>query len=386
MDIEFKNKLKEFILDNFHNKVQVIPLHEPCFIGKEKKYVDDCIQSTFVSSIGKYVNQFELNIAEFTGAKYAIATVNGTAALHIALLLAGVKSNEEVITQPLTFVATSNAIHYLRAIPHLIDIDSETLSLSPDSLREFLEGYAVKKGTETYNKVSGRRISACVPMHTFGHPSKIDEIVEICDAYNLPVVEDAAESLGSFYKDRHTGTFGKLGILSFNGNKIITSGGGGMILTDDDDTARLAKHLTTTAKIPHQWEFDHDRLGFNYRLPNINAALGVAQLENLEFFISKKRELAMKYQEFFKKDGIRFVNEPNNAVSNYWLNAIVLDSEKERDDILGFLNKNKIFVRPAWRLLNDLSMNHDYSKQALDTAEYYAKRLLNLPSSVIIGS
>ncbi|MFC2098011.1 LegC family aminotransferase, partial [Bacteroidota bacterium] len=337
-----------FIREVYNQPSGPISLHEPCFSGSEKKYLEDCIDSTFVSSVGKYINLFEEKIQNYTGIKHAIATVNGTAALHMALLLSGVKRNDEVITQSLTFIATANAIRYCEASPVFIDVDSDTLGLSPEKLNDFLEKEAVMNSNGfCYNKKTGKKISACVPMHTFGHPARIDEIKVVCDKYNIKLVEDAAESIGSKYKGKHTGGYGLLGVLSFNGNKTITTGGGGMILTNNDEIAVKAKHLTTTAKVKHPYEFIHDETGYNYRLPNINAALGCAQMESLDFFISEKRKLADKYKNFFMKEGVNFFSEPDNSFSNYWLNSIILSSKNERDEFLEFSKKNDINSRPV---------------------------------------
>ncbi len=378
---EFYDKIINFIKDLFGNK-EFIPLHEPKFIGKEREYVLDTIDSTFVSSVGKYVNEFEKKLAEFVGAKFAVATVNGTAALHIALIVAGVKEGDEVITQPLTFVATCNAISHAGATPVFVDVDLDTLGLSPTALRKFLEDNCILKEGKCINKKTSKVIKAVVPMHTFGHPVKIDEILEIAEEFNLIVVEDAAESLGSLYKGKHTGTFGKLGIFSFNGNKIITSGGGGVIVTDDEDLAKLAKHLTTTAKLPHPWEYVHDMIAYNYRMPNINAALLVGQMENLKFFIENKRELAKIYKKFFNEIGVKFIEEPKGARSNYWLNAIMFDSLKERDEFLEYSNNNGVMTRPIWRLMNKLDMYKDCPKGELNNAIYLEERIVNIPSSV----
>jgi perosamine synthetase len=362
-----------------------IALHEPRFIGNEKKYVNDCIDTTFVSSVGKYVDKFEQMIAEFSGVKYAIATSNGTSALHISLKLVGVDENSEVITQPLTFIATTNAISYLGAKPIFLDVDKDTLGLSPNSLEEFLENETfVDDSGNCINKTTKKVIKACVPMHTFGHPCEIDKIVDICDKHNIEVVEDSAESLGSFYKDKHTGTFGKVGIFSFNGNKIITTGGGGMIVTDDKELAKKAKHITTTAKIRHPYEYIHDEVGYNYRLTNLAAALGVAQMENLEFFIKKQRELATIYREFFDNIGIEFITEPKNSKSNYWLNGIVLKSREERDKFLKETNESKIMTRPIWRLMNKLDMYKNCQSTYLSNAIYLEDRVVNITSSVIV--
>jgi perosamine synthetase len=362
-----------------------IPLHEPRFSGNEKKYVNDAIDSTFVSSVGEYVNRFEQMICELTGANFAVATVNGTSALHIALKLVGVRSDTEVIAPPLTFVATANAIHYCGAEPVFVDVEKSTLGLSPKAVSDFLE-HCTTMGKDgfCYNRTTRRRIAACVPVHIFGHPCRIDEIVRICSKYNMPVVEDAAESLGSLYKGRHTGTFGKMGIYSFNGNKTITCGGGGVIVTNDDSLARRAKHLTTTAKILHPYEYVHDEVGYNYRLPNLNAALACAQLEQLETFIENKRELAQKYSTFFRDLGIGFVQEPENARSNYWLNAIILENLEARDQFLEFTNNLGIMTRPIWRLMNKLSMFRSSQTERLDNSEWLEEQIVNIPSSVLL--
>ncbi|NPA53101.1 MAG: LegC family aminotransferase, partial [Aquificae bacterium] len=343
-------------------KKDFVPLHEPVFMGNEKKYVNECIDSTFVSSVGEFVNRVEERLCEITGSKYAIATVNGTSALHIALKLSGVKENTEVITQPLTFVATCNAIKYCGAEPVFVDVDKETLGMSAENLKYFLDTYTERKDGKVFNKITKKEIAAILPMHTFGHPCEIDKIIEIANEYNLPVVEDAAESLGSLYRGKHTGTFGLLGVLSFNGNKITTAGGGGVILTNNEELAKKAKHLTTTAKIPHKWEYCHDEVGYNYRMPNINAALLLGQLENLNYFVNQKRKLAKIYKDFFSNLGIDFITEPKNAYSNYWLNAILLKNKEERDKILEMANSNNIQTRPVWTLMYKLPMYKDCFK------------------------
>ncbi|WP_419767378.1 LegC family aminotransferase [Arcobacter sp.] len=376
-------KTVDFIKATFSTK-EFIPLHEPRFIGNEKKYLNDCIDSTFVSSVGKYVDTFEKEFAKTVGSKYAIATVNGTAALHISLILADVKREDEVITQPLTFIATCNAISYIGAKPIFIDIDLDTMGLSPDSLKSFLESNCKIQENQCINITTGKIIKACVPMHTFGHPCKIDEIKDICDTWNIVLVEDAAESLGSFYKNKHTGTFGKVGAFSFNGNKIITSGGGGVIVTDDEALAKRAKHITTTAKIPHPYEYVHDEIGYNYRLPNINAALLVAQLEQLERFLTSKRELATKYKDFFITNNINFIEEPKNSKSNYWLQAVLLDDITQRNEFLEFTNKSGVMTRPVWKLMNELEMFKDCQKIDLKNAKHLEERVVNIPSSVIL--
>ena len=373
----------DFIQNTFSTK-EFIPLHEPRFIGNEKKYLNDCIDSTFVSSVGKYVDTFEKEFALKVGSKYAVATVNGTAALHISLLLANVKSGDEVITQPLTFIATCNAISYIGAKPIFVDVDLDTMGLSPKSLREFLEVNCEIIDNRCINKTTGKTIKACVPMHTFGHLCKIEEIKEICDAWHVELVEDAAESLGSYYKNKHTGTFGKLGAFSFNGNKIITSGGGGVIVTDDEVLAKRAKHLTTTAKIPHSYEYVHDEIGYNYRMPNLNAALLVAQLEQLDKFLESKRELASVYEEFFKDSDISFIKEPKDSQSNYWLQAVMLKNEDQRNEFLKFTNSKGIMTRPIWRLMNELEMFKDCQSTTLENSKYLEQRVVNIPSSVRI--
>ena len=363
-----------------YNTDDFIPLHEPVFIGNEKKYLNECVDSTFVSSVGKFVDTFEEKIAEYTGAKNAIASVNGTAGLHIALILAGLDKGDEVITQPLTFISTSNSIRYTGAEPVFVDVDEDTLGLSPEKLEAFLKANTYQKDGYTYNKSTYKLIRACMPMHTYGHPCRIDEIVRICREYNIIVIEDAAESLGSFYKNKHTGVFGDIGVLSFNGNKTITSGGGGMILTDNEEMAKLAKHLTTQAKLPHKWEYIHDRIGYNYRLTNIAAALGVAQLEKLDKILENKRELARQYEEFFNELGITFFTEPENARSNYWLNVILLNSKEERDEFLQYTNDHKVITRPAWKLMHKLDMFTNCQRGDLTNSEWLEERIINIPS------
>lgn len=372
----------EFIRDVFGQSEGAIPLHAPCFIGNEKKYLEECIDTTFVSSVGEFVNKFEKNVAAYTGAKRAVVCVNGTNALHIALILVGVKPNDEVITQPLSFVATSNAISYCGAFPIFVDVDIDTMGLSPSKMEEWLNKNAILKNGECVNKNTGRRIKACVPMHTFGHPVRLDELIVLCNKWHIELVEDAAESIGSYYKGKHTGTFGKIGALSFNGNKTITTGGGGMLLFNDEELADYCKHLTTQAKIPHRWEFRHDHIGYNYRMPNINAALGCAQMETLPLFLEKKRQLAEIYQGYFSKKGISFFVEPEHCRSNYWLNAILLDNEKERDDFLEYSNSNGVMTRPIWRLMNKLPMFEKEQCGDLSNCLYFEKRVVNIPSSV----
>ncbi|MEI6346608.1 MAG: LegC family aminotransferase [Bacteroidota bacterium] len=374
-----------FIQQLFNQQKGFISLHTPTFIGNEKKYLNECIDTTFVSSVGKFVDNFELKMAEYTGAKKAVSCVNGTNALHLALKLVGVEQGDEVITQPLTFIATCNAISYIGAKPVFVDVDLETMGMSPSALKEWLkECVELNELSQPINKISGKRVAACVPMHTFGHPVKIDEIVSICNDYNIPVIEDAAESLGSFYKEKHTGTYGKIGVLSFNGNKILTTGGGGMLLFNDDILAKRAKHLTTQAKVPHPWEFVHDEIGYNYRMPNINAAIGLAQLEQISLFVNAKRKIALEYQKYFNNSDVKYIIEPKNSASNYWLNCVMFENKLTRDEFLEFSNKNGVMSRPAWQLMNKLEMFKDCQCGKLTNSEYIADRLVNLPSSVIL--
>ncbi len=371
-----------FIRQLYNTTTDVIPLHEPRFIGNEKRYVNECIDSTFVSSVGPFVERFEKEFAEYVGSRYAIATVNGTAALHAALIVAGVDRDDEIITQPLTFIATANAIRYCGANPVFVDVDRDTMGLSPTSLKHFLEQECAVANGRCINRSSGKTIKACIPMHTFGHPCRIDEIKAICDAWHIILIEDAAESLGSIYKGKHTGTFGKLGAFSFNGNKIITGGGGGVIVTDDEFLAKRAKHITTTAKMPHAWEYVHDEIGYNYRLPNLNAALLVAQMENLGKFLENKRELAAIYEKFFTGTDIVFVREPKDCRSNYWLHAIIVKDTKERDAFLKFSNENGVITRPVWQLMNKLPMFQTCQTSDLSNALWLEERIVNIPSSV----
>ncbi|KAF5032905.1 UDP-4-amino-4-deoxy-L-arabinose--oxoglutarate aminotransferase [anaerobic digester metagenome] len=428
----------DFIRSLYPNR-DFIPLHEPYFGGNEKKYLADCVDSTFVSSVGKYVDRFEEMIRDFTGAKYAIATVNGTAALHVALKLAGVQQGDLVITQPLTFIATCNAISYCGAEPVFVDIDRDTLGMSPESLEAWLSANTViddgacyylpridanEKTRMNANRAqeqghkrvvkqnannsennhplsqtpdnplanisdlslagnSGKqKISACVPMHTFGHPCRIDRIIDICNRFHIPVVEDSAESIGSYFKGQHTGTFGKLGILSFNGNKTITTGGGGMIITNDDELGPLAKYITTTAKKTHPWKFEHDMIGFNYRLPNVNAALGCAQMERLKDILKNKRNTAHAYRDYFSQVAeIEYIPEPRDTISNYWLNVILLKDLEEREAFLKQSNESKAMTRPAWILMNELVMFKDTITAKLSVSNETADRLVNIPSS-----
>ena len=369
-------------IKSIYNKDQFIPLHEPRFLGNEKKYLNECIDSTFVSSAGKFVDDFEEKIAKYMGAKYAIATSSGTSALHISLILAGVDKDSEVITQPLTFVATCNAISYCNAKPIFVDVEKDTMGLSPFALRAFLENNTTIKNKQCINNKTSKVVKACVPMHTYGHPCKIDKIKKICDEHYIVLIEDAAESVGTLYKNRHTGTFGQLGAMSFNGNKIITAGGGGCIVTDDKTLAEKAKHLSTTAKVPHKWDFNHDIVGYNYRMPNLNAALLVAQLEKLNDFIINKRNLANKYEVFFKSMNYNFFKEPKDSKSNYWLNSIILKNKNQLDKFLEETNSKGIMTRPVWTLMNKLPMFKDVQCNDLKNSNWLAERVANIPSSV----
>jgi hypothetical protein len=361
-----------------------VQLHAPVFIGNEKKYLAECIDTSYVSSVGAFVDRFEKDMAEYTGAKRAVVCVNGTNGIAIALKLAGVEMNDEVITQPLTFIATANAISYCYAHPVFLDVDKETMGLSPVKMVEWLKEHALIKNNECFNKQTGRRIKACLPMHTFGHPVKLDELVQVCNDWKLELVEDAAESIGSFYKGQHTGTFGKIGVISFNGNKTITTGGGGILLFQDEKLGSYAKHITTQAKIPHRWEFKHDAIGYNYRMPNINAALGCAQLENLDVFLKNKRETAMRYKAFFEGSDITFFDEPNSTHSNFWLNAVICENKAKQQEFLTATNDACVMTRPIWELMNHLPMFKDCECGDLTNAEWFAERVVNIPSGVRI--
>lgn len=362
---------------------ETVPLHAPLFIGNEKKYLNECIDTTFVSSVGKFVDRFEEEMAAYTGAKKAVVCVSGTNALHMAMMLVGVERDDEVLTQALTFIATCNAISYIGAHPVFIDVDMETLGLSPKAVKAWLGKNAELKNGVCYNKKTGRRVKACIPMHTFGHPVKIDELVQICDEWHLELVEDAAESIGSLYKGQHTGTFGKVGAISFNGNKTITTGGGGMLLFQDEELGKLAKHLTTQAKVPHRWAFVHDHIGYNYRMPNINAALGCAQLENLDRYVENKRETARIYADFFKNiPDITFFTEPENCRSNYWLNVVLLKDKAAQQNFLEYTNDHGVMTRPVWELMNRLEMFKQCETDGLKNTEWLADRIVNIPSSV----
>lgn len=404
------SKTINFIKELYGNQ-EFTPLAVPVFAGNEKKYLEECIDTTFVSSVGKFVDRFEEDMARYTGAKRAVVCVSGTNALHMSLMLSGVKRDDEVLTQALTFIATCNALSYIGAYPVFIDVDKSTMGLSPDALKEWLINNAeireVKSNFEgperdftfvpscqdpyapvkaCFNKNTGRRVKACVPMHTFGHPVRIEKIKEICDEWHIELVEDAAESIGSLYKGKHTGTFGKVGAISFNGNKTITTGGGGMMLFNDEESGAYAKHITTQAKIPHRWEFRHDHIGYNYRMPNINAALGCAQLENLDKYIASKREIAAAYAEFFKNvDGIGFFVEPVDCFSNYWLNVVILKDKDAQLEFLQQANDNKVMTRPIWELMNRLPMFEKCENDGLKNTIWFADRVVNIPSSVRVG-
>lgn len=390
-----------FIKDLYNNQ-DFVPLAVPKFIGNEKKYLNECIDTTFVSSVGKFVDRFEEDMAAYTGAKRAVVCVSGTNALHMSLMLVGVKRDDEVLTQALTFIATCNALSYIGAHPVFIDVDKSTMGLSPDAMKVWLEKNAeVRKNTRIneldkshdfafqedeyacYNKNTGRRVKACVPMHTFGHPVRIEEIAALCKEWHIELVEDAAESIGSKYKGQHTGTFGKVGAISFNGNKTITTGGGGMMLFNDEEMGAYAKHITTQAKIPHRWEFRHDHIGYNYRMPNINAALGCAQLENLDAYVADKRATAAAYAEYFKNvDGIEFFTEPENSFSNYWLNVVILPDHDKQLEFLQETNDNGVMTRPIWELMNRLPMFENCENDGLENTIFFADRVVNIPSSV----
>ena len=360
----------------------MVPLHVPTFRGNEKKYLNECIDTTFVSSVGKFVDRFEEMMVDYTGTQKAVVCVNGTNALHMAMLLVGVEREDEVITQALTFIATCNAISYIGAHPLFIDVDNDTMGLSPDAMEAWLKENAEIKGESCYNRRTGRRIKACVPMHTFGHPVHLDKLVEVCNRYHIELVEDAAESLGSFYKGKHTGTFGKIGAISFNGNKTITTGGGGMLLFQDEKLGNFAKHLTTQAKVPHRWEFVHDHIGYNYRMPNINAALGCAQLEEIDHILANKRETAEKYKQFFSdKENIHFFTEPEGSKSNYWLNAVLLNDKEAQLKFLEYTNDHAVMTRPIWELMNRLPMFKDCETDGLQNTIWFVERVVNLPSS-----
>jgi aminotransferase in exopolysaccharide biosynthesis len=371
----------DFIKCTF-NSNDFIPLHAPVFSGNEKKYVMNTLESTYVSSVGAYVDEAEKIIEKITHTQKAVAVVNGTSGLQIAIQLAGVQRGDEVLTQALTFVATANAIHYTGAEPVFLDVDYDTMGLSPDAVGLFLEEFGEKRENETYNKKTGRKIAACVPMHTFGFPVHLDKLMAICSEWNIPIVEDAAESLGSYYKGKHTGSFGHLGVFSFNGNKIVTCGGGGMIVTQNEELGKLGKHLTTTAKVPHPYEYLHDQLGYNFRMPNLNAALLCAQLEQLSIYISKKRKLASEYSTFFEGQNIKFRTEQEDTQANYWLMCVELENEEERNAFLKATNEAQTMTRPIWQLMHRLPIYKHCYHDAQKNAKFLEERIVNIPSSV----
>jgi|TARA_B110000967_G_scaffold168696_1_gene177769 aminotransferase in exopolysaccharide biosynthesis len=360
-----------------------IPLHIPVFKGNEKKYLNECIDSTYVSSVGPFVDKFEVLMSQITNTEKAVAVINGTAALQVGLRLVGVKGNDEVITQALTFVATANAIAYNNAHPVFLDVDLDTMGLSPVAVNDFLEEFGELREDGCYNKRTGRKISACLPMHTFGFPVHLDELIKVCNSWRIPIVEDGAESLGSEYKGKPTGSFGEVGAFSFNGNKIVTSGGGGVITTNIKKGER-AKFLTTTAKEPHPFKYVHNELGYNFRMPNLNAALACAQLEQLELYLIKKRSLANSYKEFFSDKGIKFRTETKNTKANYWLMCVELENLKERDLFLKSTNSNNIMTRPIWKSMDLLPMYKDCQKDQLFNTKFLEERIVNIPSSVIL--
>lgn len=372
-----------FIRSRFPSK-DFIPLHEPNFSGNEKSYVLETIDSTFVSSVGTYVDKFEIMMAELSKTQKAVATVNGTSALQVALRLSGVKRGDEVLTQALTFIATINAIIYNDASPVFLDVDIDTMGLSPNAVESFLEEYGDIREGVCYNKKTKKKISACMPMHTFGFPVHLDELITICNKWNIPVVEDAAESIGSQYKGMPTGSFGKLGVFSFNGNKIVTSGGGGAIVTNDLQLGMKAKHLTTTAKVPHPYEYVHDEIGYNFRMPNLNAALACAQLEQLNSFITNKRNLAFEYYNYFKNTGVKFRRELPNTKANYWLMCIELDNKNDRDDFLKETNEKSVMTRPIWQLIFKSALYANFQRDTQKNAIYLEERIVNIPSSIRI--
>ena len=382
--------LNEQVITALHTIVGEGPevLHEPSFTGNEWLYVKECLDSTFVSSVGKFVDRFESDLVTYTGAKHAIAVVNGTSALHIALKLAGVKANDEVLIPALTFVATANAVTYCCATPHFVDSEGSTLGIDAEKLREYLINHTEQRAGQCINLTTGQVIRALVPMHTFGHPVDLDSLLSLAHDFNLALVEDAAESLGSYYHGRHTGTFGQMGILSFNGNKTITTGGGGAILTNDTELARHAKHITTTAKMPHAWEYRHNEIGYNYRMPNLNAALGCAQLEQMPAILIAKRKLFERYKEVFSPvEGLKLIAEPKESKSNYWLQTLVLDRDNinQRDSLLKATNDAGFMTRPAWILLHELTPFMNCPRAPLPMAERLSASIINLPSSVKLG-
>ncbi len=370
------------IVKSIYPNLDFIPLHEPRFVGNERKYVLDAIDSTFVSSVGAYVDQFESMMTKITQTQKAVAVVNGTSALQVALRLVGVNPGDEVITQALTFIATTNSILYNGASPIFIDVDYDTMGLSPKAVSDFLEEYCELREDVCYNKKTNKKISACLPMHTFGFPVNLSELINVCNKWKIPIVEDAAEAVGSEYNGVPVGGFGQVGVFSFNGNKIVTSGGGGAIVTNNLEIGKRAKHLTTTAKVPHPYEYIHDEIGYNFRMPNLNAALACAQLENLNEFVENKRNLANSYASYFKEKGIKFRTELPGSKSNYWLMCIELENKKERDNVLEFTNKNGVMTRPIWQLIYKSKFYSDFQKDSQRNASLLEDRIINIPSSV----
>lgn len=375
------NSVISFIKEQYKTD-SFIPLHVPHFGGNEKKYLLDTIDTTFVSSVGAYVDQFELMLSEITQTQKTVAVVNGTAGIQVALRLVGVKAGDEVLTQALTFVATANAIAYQNASPVFLDVDLDTMGLSPKAVAQFLEEFGDLREDGCYNRKTGKKISACVPMHTFGFPVHLDELIAVCDAWKIPVIEDAAESLGSSYKGKPTGSIGKVGVFSFNGNKIVTCGGGGAIVTNNISVGEKGKYLTTTAKVPHPYEYVHDELGYNYRMPNLNAALACAQLEQLDDFLDNKRNLAQEYHSFFLSKGINFRTETPNTKANYWLMCMELEDKQDRDLFLKETNQNNVMTRPIWQLMFRLPMYAHCQKDQQTNASFLEERIVNIPSSV----
>lgn len=379
--MQFADEVKKMYEKDF------VPLHEPTFNDKEVEYLTDCVKTGWVSSVGAYVTKFEEELAEFVGVKRAVAVVNGTAALHIALKVAGVEADDEVLMPSLTFIATANAVSYCNAIPHFIDVHEETLGVDPFKLGAYLSEISEVRNGELFNKQTNHRIKAIVPMHTFGHAVHLDELVALAEKYHLVLVEDAAESLGTYYKGKHTGSFGKVNAISFNGNKIITTGGGGAILTDDEALADYAKHLTTTAKLPHKWEYVHDEIGYNYRMPNINAALGCAQLEKMPRFLVHKKQLVVTYEELLQNlEGVRLFKQPAHSESNYWLQTLILDDSMNRDAVLAVLNEQGVMSRPIWQPMHELEMFAECPRMDLKKTVSLKKCIINVPSTPIMHS
>lgn len=376
--MQFSKRVKELYGKDF------VPLHEPTFNELEVKYVTDCVKTGWVSSVGAYVTRFEEDLAKFVGVKRAVAVVNGTAALHIALKVAGVEADDEVLMPSLTFIATANAVSYCNAIPHFVDVHEETLGVDPFKLDDYLQQISEVRDGGLFNKQTNRRIKALVPMHTFGHAVHLDELIALADKYHLVLVEDAAESLGTYYKGKHTGSFGMVNAMSFNGNKIITTGGGGAILTDDEELADYAKHLTTTAKVPHKWEYVHDEIAYNYRMPNINAALGCAQLEKMNEFLERKRQITARYEQLIiDLEGVRLFKQPKSSDSNYWLQTLILDEIVDRNEVLAFLNENGVMSRPIWQPMHELEMFKGCPSMKLAVTDMLKKSIVNIPSTPI---